>query len=168
MRKPSSVTFPQRGLFSLTPAMLLKPFPSHPSPFLTTKFYLTLPPGHLRSWPPSPIPRFSGFLRLRSGDRAVTIPASWFTCKCKCKTFLIPNHMLSPQDLTFLDSTPFGCKIVAPHATMLASSFTPHLPMSSLLPMPLTINRPLSNALIGLPWKLSKSPKLWGAWKNTC
>ena len=40
-------------------------------------------------------------------------------CSCKCKTFLLPNITLSHDDLTALDSTPFGAKIVALHATML-------------------------------------------------
>ena len=95
----------------------------------------------------------TGILRLRSGNRAVTLPATWLqsgntltcpshpdtltflhtaSCTCKCKTFLIPNHILSSTDLTYLDSTPFGCKIVAPSATMLGLFL--HSPLTHVLP----------------------------------
>ena len=109
-------------------------------------------PSLLAAIPPDGI---SGLIRLRNGNRAVTLPASWLRvqalltcpshpealtflhtapCKCKCKTFLLPNHVLSPQDLTFLDSTPFGCKIVAPNATMLGLFL--HSPFTHVLPSP--------------------------------
>ena len=49
-------------------------------------------------------------------------------CKCKCKTFLLSNSALSPKQLEFLDSTPFGVKIVKPNATMLGLHLhSPHL-----------------------------------------
>ena len=127
------------------------------TPF-TLPHYEMLP--HITSGSPSLFEACShqpltGILRLRSGNRAVTLPASWLrlrgtltcpshpdtltflhtaTCTCKCKTFLIPNHLLSPDDLIYLDSTPFGCKIIAPFATMLGLFL--HSPITHVLPSP--------------------------------
>ena len=53
-------------------------------------------------------------------------------CKCKCKTFLLSNSALSPKQLEFLDSTPFGVKIVKPNATMLGLHL--HSPHRSVTP----------------------------------
>ena len=88
-------------------------------------------------------------VRLRCGNRAVTLPSHLLLigdtvecpshplllsylhtaeCKCKCKTFLLSNSALSPKQLEFLDSTPFGVKIVKPNATMLGLHLhSPHL-----------------------------------------
>ena len=88
-------------------------------------------------------------VRLRCGNRAVTLPSHLLLigdtvecpshplllaylhtaeCKCKCKTFLLSNSALSPTQLEFLDSTPFGVKIVKPNATMLGLHLhSPHL-----------------------------------------
>ena len=92
-------------------------------------------------------------LRLRCGNRAVTLPSSLLVvgdtvecpsypfllsylhtaeCKCKCKTFLLPNSPLSPEQLGFLDSTPFGAKIVKSSATMLGLYL--HSPHQSVTP----------------------------------
>ena len=97
----------------------------------------------LRNSPPASV------VRLRCGNRAVTLPSHLLTigdtvecpshplllaflhtaeCKCKCKTFLLSNSPLSPQQLEFLDSTPFGAKIVKSNATMLGLHLhSPHL-----------------------------------------
>ena len=77
--------------------------------------------------PPSP------FYKLCSGSLSITVPSQWLSCldilslpsyphllsllhcspcTCKCKTYLIPNFQLSDTDLLFLDSTPFGAKII--------------------------------------------------------
>ena len=101
----------------------------------------------LRGSPPSPM------LRLRCGNRAVTLPSSLLIvgdtvdcpsfpfllsylhtaeCQCKCKTFLLPNTPLSPEQLGFLDSTPFGAKIVKSNATMLGLYL--HSPHQSVTP----------------------------------
>ena len=53
------------------------------------------------------------------------------TCKCKCKTFLLPNFSLSSSHLSLLDSTPWGCKIISSSATMLGLFL--HSPQSNLL-----------------------------------
>ena len=94
------------------------------------------------------------YLRLSSGSRCVVLHSSLLSfspflqcptfphilpflhtasCQCKCKTFLLPNFPLTSSDLCFLDSTPWGCKIVSPSATMLGlflhsphSQVTPH------------------------------------------
>ena len=92
-------------------------------------------------------------LRLRCGNRAVTLPSSLLVvgdtvecpsypfllsylhtaeCKCKCKTVLLPNSPLSPEQLGFLDSTPFGAKIVKSSATMLGLYL--HSPHQSVTP----------------------------------
>ena len=112
------------------------------TPF-TLPHYEILP--HVTSGLPSLFQAYSslphtGLIRLRSGNRAVTLHSSALRfgntltcpshpdvltflhtapCNCKCKTFLIPNHRLSPVELTYVDATPFGCKIIAPSATML-------------------------------------------------
>ena len=91
------------------------------------------------------------FVRLRSGSLSITVPTGWISCqdvfnipsyphltsmlhttqcKCKCKTYLIPNYQLSDQDLLYLDSTPFGAKIISPSATMLGLYL--HSPLSSI------------------------------------
>ena len=54
------------------------------------------------------------------------------TCACKCKTFLIPNRPLSVDNLIYLDTTPFGAKIVSSSATMLGLFL--HSPHQSVLP----------------------------------
>ena len=48
------------------------------------------------------------------------------------RAILIPNHRLSPEELTYVDSTPFGCKIIAPSATMLGLFL--HSPLTYVLP----------------------------------
>lgn len=79
--------------------------------------------------PPGPM------LRLRSSNRAVDLSKSLLsledmmscpsclqvmaflhtaTCACKCKTYLIPIHPLSIDNLIYLDSIPFGAKIISP------------------------------------------------------
>ena len=101
----------------------------------------------LRNSPPAPV------VRLRCGNRAVTLPSHLLLigntvecpshplllaylhtaeCKCKCKTFLLSNSALSPKQLEFLDSTPFGVKIVKPNATMLGLHL--HSPHRSVTP----------------------------------
>ena len=109
--------------------------------FVTQGYHSLL--AALRNIPPAPI------VRLRCGNRAVTLPSHLLTigdtvecpshplllaflhtaeCKCKCKTFLLSNSPLSPKQLEFLDSTPFGVKIVKPNATMLGLHLhSPHL-----------------------------------------
>ena len=102
---------------------------------------------------PAPLP-------LR-GSKSLTVPSSYIRitdvlslpahphlltrlhlcpCHCKCKTFLLPNFPLTSQDLLFLDTTPFGCKIAAASATMLGlflhSPFTSILPDASPAPRP--------------------------------
>ena len=97
------------------------------------------------------------FVKLISGTLSITLPSSWIhvssvlsipshphlltqlhtsSCPCKCKTFLIPNFQLSHNDLIYLDSTPFGAKIVSQSATMLGlflhSPFTSVSPSNSL------------------------------------
>ena len=92
------------------------------------------------------------FVRLRSGSLSIIVPTGWISCqdvfstpsyphltsmlhtaqcKCKCKTYLIPNYQLSDQDLLYLDSTPFGAKIISPSATMLGLYL--HSPLSSII-----------------------------------
>ena len=109
--------------------------------FVTQGYHSLL--AALRNSPPAPI------VRLRCGNRAVTLPSHLLIigetvecpshplllaflhtaeCKCKCKTFLLSNSPLSPKQLEFLDSTPFGVKIVKPNATMLGLHLhSPHL-----------------------------------------
>ena len=109
--------------------------------FVTQGYHSLL--AALRNSPPAPM------VRLRCGNRAVTLPSHLLTigdtvecpshpllhaflhtaeCKCKCKTFLLSNSPLSPKQLEFLDSTPFGVKIVKPNATMLGLHLhSPHL-----------------------------------------
>ena len=112
--------------------------------FVTQGYHSLL--AALRNSPPAPM------VRLRCGNRAVTLPSHLLTigdtvecpshplllaflhtaeCKCKCKTFLLSNSSnspLSPKQLEFLDSTPFGVKIVKPNATMLGLHLhSPHL-----------------------------------------
>ena len=93
------------------------------------------------------------FVQLISGSLSITVPSSWIhlssalcipshphlltrlhtsPCPCKCKTFLIPNFQLSHNDLAYLDSTPFGAKIVSPSATMLGLFL--HSPFTCVLP----------------------------------
>ena len=93
------------------------------------------------------------YVKLCCGSKSITIPSSWIRlndvlsipayprlltllhtspCHCKCKTFLLPNFPLSPQDLLFLDSTPFGCKIAAASATMLGLFL--HSPYATIAP----------------------------------
>ena len=107
-------------------------------------------PSLFKACPSQPL---TGIIRLRSGNRAVTLHSSSLQlrntltcplhpdtrtflhtapCNCKCKTFLIPNHRLSPEELTYIDSTPFGCKIIAPSATMLGLFL--HSPLTHVLP----------------------------------
>ena len=113
--------------------------------FVTQGYHSLL--AALRNSPPAPI------VRLRCGNRAVTLPSHLLTigdtvecpshplllaflhtaeCKCKCKTFLLSNSPLSPKQLEFLDSTPFGVKIVKPNATMLGLHL--HSPYLSVTP----------------------------------
>ena len=125
------------------------------TPF-TLPHYEILP--HVTSGLPSLFQAYSslpltGIIRLRSGNRAVTLHSSSLRfgntltcpshpdvltflhtapCNCKCKTFLIPSHRLSPEELTYVDSTPFGCKIIAPSATMLGLFL--HSPLTYVLP----------------------------------
>ena len=125
------------------------------TPF-TLPHYEILP--HVTSGLPSLFQAYSslpltGLIRLRSGNRAVTLHSSSLRfgntltcpshpdvltflhtapCNCKCKTFLIPNHRLSPEELTYVDATPFGCKIIAPSATMLGLFL--HSPLTYVLP----------------------------------
>ena len=101
----------------------------------------------LRTMPPTPM------VRLRCGSRAVDIAAPLLSldttvscpqypyllsylhtaeCQCTCKTFLLPNFSLSTEDLDYLDSTPFGAKIVSPSATMLGLFL--HSPLQSVAP----------------------------------
>ena len=109
--------------------------------FVTQGYHSLL--AALRNSSPAPM------VRLRCGNRAVTLPFHLLTigdtvecpshplllaflhtaeCKCKCKTFLLSNSPLSPKQLEFLDSTPFGVKIVKPNATMLGLHLhSPHL-----------------------------------------
>ena len=109
--------------------------------FVTQGYHSLL--AALRNSPPAPM------VRLRCGNRAVTLPSHLLTigdtvecpshplllaflhtaeCKCKCKTFLLSNSPLSPKQLEFLGSTPFGVKIVKPNATMLGLHLhSPHL-----------------------------------------
>ena len=100
---------------------------------------------------PSPLP--PSYLRLCCGSRALTIHSSLLTigpglscpthlhllshlhsspCSCKCKTFLLPNFLLSHEDLVQLDRTPFGAKIVTSHATMVG--FFLHSPIVQVAP----------------------------------
>ena len=97
------------------------------------------------------------YVKLCCGSKSITIPSSWIRindvlsipayprlltllhtspCHCKCKTFLLPNFPLSPQDLLFLDSTPFGCKIAAASATMLGLFL--HYRLGPRCPFPFT------------------------------
>ena len=97
--------------------------------------------------------RSGPMLRLRSGNRVVELPKSLLLadhmiscpscpqvmaflhtaiCSCKCKTFLIPHYPLSTNNLIYLDSTPFGAKIVSPSATMLGLFL--HSPYQSVIP----------------------------------
>ena len=93
------------------------------------------------------------YLKICCGSRSVTLHSSLLNtdqglscpdyphllsylhtapCSCKCKTFLLPNYVLSHQDLIQLDRTPFGAKIVASHATMLG--FFLHSPLTQVAP----------------------------------
>ena len=113
--------------------------------FVTQGYHSLL--AALRNSPPAPI------VRLRCGNRAVTLPSHLLIigetvecpsqplllpflhtaeCKCKCKTFLLSNSPLSPKQLEFLDSTPFGVKIVKSNATMLGLHL--HFPHLSVTP----------------------------------
>ena len=95
------------------------------------------------------------YVQLCCGNKSLSVPSSWVRitdvlslpahphlltrlhlcpCQCKCKTFLLPNFPLTAQDLLFLDSTPFGCKIAAASATMLGLFL--HSPFTSILPEP--------------------------------
>ena len=95
------------------------------------------------------------YVQLCCGSQSLSVPSSWVRitdvlslpahphlltrlhlcpCQCKCKTFLLPNFPLTAQDLLFLDSTPFGCKIAAASATMLGLFL--HSPFTSILPEP--------------------------------
>ena len=58
------------------------------------------------------------------------------------QNFLLPNFPLTSQDLLFLDTTPFGCKIAAASATMLGLFL--HSPFTSILPDPSPAPRPPS------------------------
>ena len=102
---------------------------------------------------PTPLSNPCPYVKLCCGSKSITIPSSWIRlndvlsipayprlltllhtspCHCKCKTFLLPNFLLSPQDLLFLDSTPFGCKIAAASATMLGLFL--HSPYATIAP----------------------------------
>ena len=86
-------------------------------------------------------------IRLRCGCRAVILSISTTVgysqcpqilsylhtaeCKCKCKTFLLPNYHLFTDDLDYLNSTPFQAKIVSPSATMLGLFL--HSPLQSVV-----------------------------------
>ena len=94
------------------------------------------------------------YLRICSGSRCIILHSSLLsfspyitcqeyphflpylhtaTCKCKCKTFLLPNFALSSSHLSLLDSTPWGCKIISPSATMLGLFL--HSPYSKPTPL---------------------------------
>ena len=125
--------------------------PEPPSPIFSSMEFVTQ--GHhslfaaLGDSPLAPV------VRLRCGNRAVTLSSNLLLigdtvqcpshpfllsylhtaeCKCKCKTFLLSNSVLSPQQLEFLDSTPFGVKIVKPNATMLGLHL--HSPLHAVTP----------------------------------
>ena len=94
------------------------------------------------------------YLRICSGSRCIILHSSLLSfspyitcqeyphilpflhtaaCKCKCKTFLLPNFALSSSHLSLLDSTPWGCKIISPSATMLGLFL--HSPLSQPTPL---------------------------------
>ena len=94
------------------------------------------------------------YLRICSGSRCIILHSSLLSfspyitcreyphilpflhtasCKCKCKTFLLPNFSLSSSHLSLLDSTPWGCKIISPSATMLGLFL--HSPHSQPTPL---------------------------------
>ena len=121
------------------------------TPFLAECSPITTGAASLLSILPSPLP--SAYLKLCCGSRSVTLHSSLLNteqglscpnypqllsylhtapCSCKCKTFLIPNYVLSHRDLIQLDRTPFGAKIVASHATMLG--FFLHSPLTQVAP----------------------------------
>ena len=121
-----------------------------------TPFVSECPPvtnGSPSLLPLLPFPLPPAYLRLCCGSRALTIHSSLLAigqglscpthphllsylhtspCSCKCKTFLLPNFLLSHEDLVQLDRTPFGAKIVTSHATMLG--FFLHSPMVQVAP----------------------------------
>ena len=101
------------------------------------------------------------YVQLICGSKSLTVPSSYVRitdvlslpahphlltrlhlcpCHCKCKTFLLPNFPLTSNDILFLDTTPFGCKIAAPCATMLGLFL--HSPFTSILPEPSLDLRP--------------------------
>ena len=112
-------------------------------------------PSVLDGFPSLPSPLPDTWLKLMCGSRSVTIHSSLLSvspagvtcpthphllsllhtapCSCKCKTFLLPNFTLSPEDLVLLDSSPFGAKIVASHATMLGLFL--HSPTKQVTPL---------------------------------
>ena len=73
-------------------------------------------------------------------------------CKCKCKTFLLPNFSLSSSHLSLLDSTPWRCKIISSSATMLGLFL--HSPQSQPTPLydeqmsPLPLSPPFTRSTI--------------------
>ena len=73
-------------------------------------------------------------------------------CKCKCKTFLLPNFSLSSSHLSLLDSTPWGCKIISSSAAMLGLFL--HSPQSQPTPLydeqmtPLPLSPPFTRSAI--------------------
>ena len=129
--------------------------------FVTQGYHSLL--AALRNSPPTPI------VRLRCGNRAVTLPSQLLIigetvecpshplllaflhtaeCKCKCKTFLLSNSPLSPKQLEFLDSTPFGVKIVKPNATMLGLHLhSPHLSVTPRFSLQGDLLSPLPHAV---------------------
>ena len=121
--------------------------PVPPAPIFSSMDFVTQ--GHHSLLTALCHPLVAPVVRLRCGNRAVTLPSHLLLigdtlecpshplllaylhtaeCKCKCKTFLLSNSALSPTQLEFLDSTPFGVKIVKPNATMLGLHLhSPHL-----------------------------------------
>ena len=124
----------------------------HGTPFLAECTPITTGASSLFSILPSPLP--TAYIKLCCGSRSITLHSSLLNteqgiscpdypyllsylhtapCSCKCKTFLIPNYVLSHHDLTLLDRTPFGAKIVSSQATMLG--FFLHSPLKQVTPI---------------------------------
>ena len=116
----------------------LLPPPAYETPSFFTCDHIT--DGYPSFAASLPNPPISSYLRLSSGSRCVVLHSSLLSfspflhcptfphilpflhtapCQCKCKTFLIPNFPLTSPDLCYLDSTPWGSKIISPSATML-------------------------------------------------
>ena len=127
------------------------PEPSYQTPsFLTCEPVTKGFPSLRAAFPHLPQP---SYLRICSGSRCIILHSSLLSfypyitcreyphilpflhtapCKCKCKTFLLPNFSLSSSHLSLLDSTPWGCKILPSSATMLGLFL--HSPQSQPTP----------------------------------